>query len=123
MKLRKFIALASSVAATSVMMMTLAAPAARADNQTLSLIWSDSSGALNQSTRALAAGHSADAVRHAKTALGGPLSYGDRIIAAHNLCIALVQDQPEAALPRCRTALEAPSRMVVKQVGTELKIR
>ena len=105
--------------------MTLAAPTASADPQpnTFKAIWSDTSEILNQSTKALNEGEISRALRIAKDALDGDLTYGDKVIAAHNLCIGYLELSSTAAEEYCRTAITVPSRMVVKPVNGELKIR
>jgi len=123
MKTRKYIALSSSVVLATLIMTTLATPAARAADSDLRLIWSDTSEALNLSTEALKAGRTDEAARLAEAAMTEALSYGDRLIASHNLCVALAERDTAAAEPHCRAALDAPARMVVKPVGETLRIR
>ena len=107
----------------ALIMTTLAMPAARAEDAGLNLIWSDASETLNRSTEALKAGRTDEAARLAEAAMSEALSYGDRLIASHNLCVALADRDTTAAEPHCRAALDAPARMVVKPVGETLKIR
>jgi hypothetical protein len=123
MKRNKFIALGTSVVLSTVILATLAMPAAHAETQGFTPIWSDTSETLNRSTQALAEGQAVLAVRLAKETKADALSYGDRLIAAHNLCIAHVGQNVKLAEPYCREAMSAPSRMVVKPVGGMLKIR
>lgn len=123
MKRNKFIALGTSVVLNTVIIATLAMPAAHAETQGFTPIWSDTSEMLNRSTQALAAGQTDQALRLAEETINSTLSYGDRLIAAHNLCVALVGQNAALAEPHCRAAMSAPSRMVVKPVGGKLKIR
>lgn len=123
MKLNKYIALGVSVAMSTLILTTLATPAAQAEDTGFNLIWSDTSEALNRSTAALKAGRSDEAARLVEAAMTETLSYGDRLIADHNLCVALADRDTAAAEPHCRKALNAPARMIVKPVGETLKIR
>ncbi len=105
--------------------MILVAPAANAEPQrgAFKAIWSDTSEVLNQSTEALNNGEPSRARRLAETAISDDLAYGDKLIAAHNLCIAHLELNTSAADTHCRAAMNAPSRMVVKPVNGELRIR
>ncbi len=123
MKTNKYIALTSSLVINTLIMTTLAMPAAEAADTGLNLIWSDTSQTLNHSTEALQAGRTDEAARLAEAAMTETLSYGERLIADHNLCVALADRDTAAAEPHCRAALNAPARMIVKPVGETLKIR
>ena len=123
MKVNKYITLGVSVVLNAMIMTILATPAVHAETTGLNLIWSDTSKTVNRSTEALAAGRTDIAARMAEAAMAETLNYGDRLIAAHNLCVALAGRDARSVESHCRTALAAPLRVVAKPVGDMLKIR
>jgi hypothetical protein len=79
-------------------------------------LWSRTSVVVNRSTEALASGHAARAQRFS-TVAAQTTSATDRMIALHNLCIALLnQNKTEGAQTACRDALSAPSGFAVTHV-------
>ena len=75
------------------------------------LIWSTTSGLVNQSTTALLEGRHAHAIRFAKDALRTKTQASNHLIARHNLCLAYsAQGKAEDAKPYCDLALAASAR-------------
>jgi len=85
-------------------------------------LWSATSPAVNRSTEALATGHAVRAVRLAKTAALTARQDADRLIAVHNLCLALLAGRAATdAGPHCHTALRTPeSFKVIRERGALL---
>jgi len=71
----------------------------------------ENSIATAQSTTALVQGHPARAVAAAERALGHSEGY-DRVVALHNLCVALLrQGATERAAPHCDEAMKAAAAL------------
>lgn len=68
-------------------------------------LWSARVAEINQTTQALATGHATRALRFASTLQAENLSAAESLIAAHNLCLALVATQSTQADRACREAV------------------
>lgn len=80
------------------------------------LIWSTTSGLLNQSTTALAEGRHAHAIRFAKDVLRTKTQASNHLLARHNLCLAYsAQGKVEDAKSYCDLALAAPARTALTE--------
>jgi len=85
---------------------TLLAPPAAAQAPQTEWLWSARAPVVNRSTEALAAGHTARAVRFALLARNSAPAAADRLIAVHNLCLALIGNADAAASEdHCRSAV------------------
>ncbi len=71
-------------------------------------LWSAQAPLVNRSTEALATGHTARAVRFAAQARSASRA-ADRLIAAHNLCLALIGNTDGDV--HCRNALQEAARL------------
>ena len=70
-------------------------------------VWLSSARAqeINQTTAALATGHAARALRFAESARAGALPAPERLVAAHNFCLALIATGSSKADSACRDAV------------------
>jgi len=68
-------------------------------------LWSERVSLVNRSTEALAAGHTQRAERFARAARATALPAPERLVAIHNLCLALVMRSKAGADVECRAAL------------------
>jgi hypothetical protein len=74
--------------------------------QTTDWLWSAKAPLVNRSTEALASGHPERALRFARQARAKAGRAADRLIAAHNLCLALItRTNADAGDEHCRTAV------------------
>ena len=71
-------------------------------------LWSARIAEINQTTSALATGHPARALRFAEMVGTDTLPAAERLIAAHNLCLALVATRSSKADSACRGAVRTP---------------
>ncbi len=91
---------------TAALLATLVASPAKAESDFKQWLWSQTSPAVNRSTEALANHHPKRAARAA-----------DRLIARHNLCLALIMTRDSAAAePHCRAALRTPASFPVLRI-------
>lgn len=77
-------------------------------------VWSSTSGAVNQSTEALADGRYAHAIRFANAALRGKTNDADHLLARQNLCLAwLARSAQDKAQPFCDAVMDSQAGYVI----------
>ncbi len=75
-------------------------------------VWSARAPLVNRATEALDTGHMARAVRLAAAAQTSAIHAADKLIAAHDLCLALMsQGKTATAAAPCRTAIHAAATL------------
>jgi len=91
-------------------------------SESVQWLWSATAPHVNRSTEALANHHPQRAARLATSAINATLP-SDRLIARHNLCIALLMQRDVAAAePHCRTALQTPAPLPVARIRGALML-
>lgn len=100
-------------AAVAMLAATLAgAGAARAEGQGATWLWSARVPLVNRSTEAMASGHYVRAAHFASAARAAAAHDADRLIASHNLCLALMAQGKDAdARAHCRAAVASAAAL------------